>query len=108
MNKNFPKIQMPGVLPGEVGGVLQLGLDWYIIWVIKSCQPDCEKLKIERKKTFPQSKLNTVIFNNLINKIQYTNHMSARSIIEQGNYHQYHKRVKLLLYLDYLNLNLKT
>ena len=89
--------------------MLKLGFDWYIIWVIKSCQPDCEKLKIEqRKKLFLNQKLNTVIFNNLINKIQYMNHMSARSIIEQGNYHQYHKRVKLLLYLDYLNLNLKT
>ena len=28
LNKNFPKIQMPGGLPG--GGMLKLRFDWYI------------------------------------------------------------------------------
>ena len=28
LNKNFPKIQMPGGLPGE--GMLKLRFDWYI------------------------------------------------------------------------------
>ena len=28
LNKNFPKIQMPGGLPG--GGMLKLRIDWYI------------------------------------------------------------------------------
>ena len=30
LNKNFPKIQMPGGLPGG-GGMLKLRFDWYII-----------------------------------------------------------------------------
>ncbi len=29
LNKNFPKIQMPGGLPG--GGMFKLRFDWYII-----------------------------------------------------------------------------
>ena len=29
LNKNFPKIQMPGGLPGG-GGMLKLRFDWYI------------------------------------------------------------------------------
>ena len=29
LNKNFPKIQMPGGFPGE-GGMLKLRFDWYI------------------------------------------------------------------------------
>ena len=33
LNKNFPKIQMPGGLPGGGGGgeMLKLRFDWYII-----------------------------------------------------------------------------
>ena len=32
LNKNFPKIQMPGVLPGGLpgGGMFKLRFDWYI------------------------------------------------------------------------------
>ena len=33
LNKNFPKIQMPGELPG--GGKLKLRFDWYIISVYR-------------------------------------------------------------------------
>ena len=32
LNKNFPKIQMPGGLPG--GGMLKLRFDWYIMFSI--------------------------------------------------------------------------
>ena len=30
LNQNFPKIQMPGGLPGRGGGKLKLRFDWYI------------------------------------------------------------------------------
>ena len=30
LNKNFPKIQMPGGLPGEGGGMFKLRFHWYI------------------------------------------------------------------------------
>ena len=30
LNKNFPKIQTPGGLPGGGGGMLKLPFDWYI------------------------------------------------------------------------------
>ena len=29
LNKNFPKIQMPGALPEGGGGMLKLRFDWY-------------------------------------------------------------------------------
>ena len=34
LNKNFPKIQMPGGLPGGGGGMLKLRFDWYITTVL--------------------------------------------------------------------------
>ena len=30
LNKNFPKIEMPGGLPGGGGKMLKLRFDWYI------------------------------------------------------------------------------
>ena len=39
LNKNFPKIQMPGGLPG--GGMLKLRFDWYITRKML-CQSVCK------------------------------------------------------------------
>ena len=36
LNKNFPKIEMPGGLAGGGGGMLKLRFDWYIIFKLKS------------------------------------------------------------------------
>ena len=39
LNKNFPKIQMPGDLPGVGGGgMLKLRFDWYIIRIKMSVE----------------------------------------------------------------------
>ena len=57
-NKNFPKIQMPGGLPGEE--MLKPGFDWYIIVRIL-------KLNKKRDKSFE--------FSSILSTVDLSNHL---------------------------------
>ena len=51
MNKNFPKIQMPGGLPG--GGMLKLRFDWYINVAICTVKKVLLMLASDSSNAFP-------------------------------------------------------
>ena len=55
LNKNFPKIQMPGGLPA--GGMLKLRFDWYIITILLNNAISLNYFTMDRKDTQMQGRM---------------------------------------------------